>query len=52
AEASVVIWTLYLFAGRSVAILGIPPALGPAAEVVLMQDSHVSPFLHSPHSQC
>ena len=47
-EASVVIGALHppllgmrvetLVAGRAVAVLGVPPALGHAAEVVLMQE--------------
>ena len=47
-EASLVVWTLYLallrvgvqalIAGRAVAVLGVPPALGHAPQVVLVQE--------------
>ena len=47
-EASLVVWTLYLallrvgvqalIARRAVAVLGIPPALGHAPEIVLVQE--------------
>ncbi len=48
AEASVVVWTLHppllrmciqtLVARGTVAVLGVPPALGHAAQVVLVQE--------------